>query len=176
MFTKTIRPSGGHNHRYRSCAPFPFVSGFAPPLSSWAACVMSDLRDCRRSQRSLHVSDTESWRRLLGLGVAIQTDPGQASGKQVPGWPQDRDTVRRQGRANRWRGRAELRELNGPWDGGRLLTIEGAAWWRNVVVHTKFLVSSPTSTATWTVWSFGCGLVRPSPWLRWILLRLLFLA
>jgi hypothetical protein len=68
-------------------APFPFVSGFAPPLSSWAACVMIDLRDCRRSRRSLRVSDRKWWRSgllVLRLGVAIQTDTERASGKQVP--------------------------------------------------------------------------------------------
>ena len=32
------------------------ASGFEPPLSSWAACVMIDLRDCRRPRRSLRVS------------------------------------------------------------------------------------------------------------------------
>lgn len=130
---------------------------------------MSDLRDCRRSRRSLRVSDTEAWRSgLLGLGVAIQTDTERASGKQVPdgnvGWAQDRDTVGRKGRANRWRGRGKLRELNGSWDGGRLLTIEcgrgGGMWW----CIQSFWLSSQMSTGTWTVWSSAVDSNGFSPW------------
>jgi hypothetical protein len=78
----SARPQGAGELRSCASSPFPFVSGFEPPLSFGAACVIARL--CQ-SRKSLRVKG-DRVEVVGGPGVAIQRDTGGVGMKGGRGW------------------------------------------------------------------------------------------